>query len=326
MSAGTSDSDGRERLANAPRDAALRARNVRKIYRSRNAPPVEALKDLSLIVGRGERISILGRNGAGKTTFLKIASTLLLPTSGEVEVFSMDVVRNPDDVRPYIAVVPQEGKPFYHLTPREQVFTYLMARGFARETAKSRTATTLEKMGLAEVADRLSVTLSGGQQQRTMVATVLATEAPLMFLDEPTLGMDPFARREVWNALRTLTRQGTTIILTTHYLDEAESLSHRVYIVDRGVIVAEGTSDSLKRKVGGTIRITLKGEGVSIDTYRPYGKCIRTPDALHIITEPDRVSEVLTLAMKQGLSTTVGPVTLEEAFLELVGKAIEDES
>jgi ABC-2 type transport system ATP-binding protein len=307
-------------------DVALKAVSVKKIYHSRGSPPVEALTDLSLSVNKGERVAILGRNGAGKTTFLKIASTLLLPTSGEVSIFSMDVIKNPEQVRPYIAVVPQEGKPFYHLTPREQVYTYLLTRGFSRETAKSRADATLDQMGLAEVADRLSVTLSGGQQQRTMVATVLATQAPLMFLDEPTLGMDPFARRSVWAALRELTRQGSTILLTTHYLDEAESLSHKVYIVDFGRIVAQGTSDELKRKVGGTIRVTLKGQSGLAPAFASFGKCINAGEALHIITEPDRISEILTLALQKGLSTTVGPVTLEEAFLQLVGRSIEDES
>jgi ABC-2 type transport system ATP-binding protein len=143
-------------------EVALKASNVRKVYRSRGNPPVEALRDLSLSVTKGQRVAILGRNGAGKTTFLKIASTLLMPTSGEVSIFSMDVIKNPEMVRPYIAVVPQEGKPFYHLTPREQVYTYLLTRGFSKETAKSRADTVLTQMGLAESADRLSVTLSGG--------------------------------------------------------------------------------------------------------------------------------------------------------------------
>ncbi len=302
---------------------ALRARAVTKTYHSRGTPPVKALRGLDLQVTKGQRVALLGRNGAGKTTFLKIASTLLAPTSGEVEVFSMDVVHHPEQARPYMAVVPQEGKPFFHLTPREQIYTYLRARGFVRETARSRTDAVLEHMGLAEVADRLCVTLSGGQQQRTMVSTVLATEAPLLFLDEPTLGMDPFARRGVWEALRNLTRKGSTILLTTHYLDEAENLSDKVYIVNQGLVVAEGTSADLKRKVGGTIRITLGGASQDIESYRSFGKCIVGDGVLHIITEPTRVSEVLGLALARGLSTTVGPVTLEEAFLELVGGSIE---
>ncbi|MGA7923773.1 MAG: ABC transporter ATP-binding protein, partial [Thermoplasmata archaeon] len=206
-------------------DEALWADKVRKVYTSRRAPPVEALSGVSMHVERGERVSLLGRNGAGKTTFLKIASSLLVPTSGVVRVFGRDVDTDPDSVRPLIAVVPQECKPFFHLTPREQVFTYLLTRGIDRSTARSRTEEALAQMGLGSVADRLSVTLSGGQKQRTMVATVIATEAPLLFLDEPTIGMDPFARRAVWDSLRALTQKGSTILLTTHYLDEAENLS-----------------------------------------------------------------------------------------------------
>ncbi|HEV2166541.1 MAG TPA: ABC transporter ATP-binding protein, partial [Thermoplasmata archaeon] len=169
-------------------ELALSARDVGKVYAPRGGAPVIALHGVSLEVRPRERVALLGRNGAGKTTFLKIASTLLGPTSGSIEVFGHDVDRDPDAVRPLIAVVPQEGKPFFHLTPREQVYTYLLARGFPRKEAKERTAEALAQMSLEEFADRLSVTLSGGQRQRTMVATVIATEAPLLFLDEPTIG------------------------------------------------------------------------------------------------------------------------------------------
>src|SRR3989442_5433236 len=116
-------------------------------------------------------------------------------------------------------------------------------------------------MGLEDVADRLSVTLSGGQKQRVMVATVMATEAPLLFLDEPTIGLDPFARRAVWDVLRDLTRKGCTVLLTTHYLDEAEALSERLYIVEEGRILFEGTADRAKRQIGGTLRGSIQNGG-----------------------------------------------------------------
>src|SRR2546428_2457737 len=212
-------------------------------------PGVEALRGVSLSIRRGERVALLGRNGAGKTTFLRIASTLLIPTSGEIQAFGFDVVDEPERVRPLIAVVPQEGKPFFHLTPREQVYCYLRARGIGRDTARARTEEALEKMGLQEVGDRLSVTLSGGQKQRAMVATVMATEAPLLFLDEPTIGLDPFARRAVWDVLRALTRRGSTVLLTTHYLDEAEALSEPLYLVVGGRIPFEGTAEAAERHI-----------------------------------------------------------------------------
>lgn len=304
---------------------ALRSERLRKVYTSRGAPPVAALAGVSMEVRRGERVALLGRNGAGKTTFLKIASTLLRPTSGAIEVFGFDISREPEKARPYIAVVPQEGKPFFHLTPREQVYTYLRARGLARETAKARTEEALERMGLLEFADRLAITLSGGQRQRTMVATVIATEAPLLFLDEPSIGMDPFARRDVWESLRTLTRRGSTILLTTHYLDEAEALSQRLYIIEKGEVLVSGTADDLKRSVGGTLKVSMVGGARALDAFRSFGEAISDGDQLSIIVGPERLGEIMDLAVRSGLTATVGPVTLEEAFLRVVGRSINED-
>ncbi|HTW55537.1 MAG TPA: ABC transporter ATP-binding protein [Thermoplasmata archaeon] len=304
---------------------ALRARDLRKTYHTKGAPAVDALNGVSLEVRRGERVALLGRNGAGKTTFLRIASTLLRPTSGTIEVLGYDADREPDRVRPYIAVVPQEGRPFFHLTPREQVYTYLRARGLGRETAKARTEASLQAMGLTGFADRLSITLSGGQRQRTMVATVIATEAPLLFLDEPSIGMDPFARREVWASLRALTARGSTILLTTHYLDEADALSHRLYIVERGEVLVNGTSDDLKRSVGGTLKVTMPGGRAEIERFRSFGSCVADGESLTVIVAPERLGELMQVSVRAGLTATVGPVTLEEAFLRVVGRSIDED-
>jgi ABC-2 type transport system ATP-binding protein len=306
-------------------ELALSSEDLRKVYFSKGAPPTEALAGVALEVRRGERVALLGRNGAGKTTFLKIASTLLRPTSGRIQVFGYDVDRTPEKARPYIAVVPQEGKPFFHLSPREQVYTYLRARGLTRETARARTEEALEKMGLLECANRLSVTLSGGQRQRAMVATVIATEAPLLFLDEPTIGMDPFARRAVWESLRTLTRRGSTILLTTHYLDEAEALSDRLYIIERGRVLVSGTAEDLKRSVGGTVKVLLPGASSMIESFRSFGTCVDDGDALTVIVTPERLGELMDLAVRSKLLATVGPVTLEEAFLRVVGRSIDED-
>ncbi|MEM0129466.1 MAG: ABC transporter ATP-binding protein [Thermoplasmata archaeon] len=303
----------------------LVSENLRKVYQSRGAPATTALAGVSLEVRPRERVALLGRNGAGKTTFLKIASTLLRPTSGRIEIFGVDADREPQRARPYIAVVPQEGKPFFHLTPREQVYTYLRARGLRRETALARTEEALEKMGLSDIQNRLSITLSGGQRQRTMVATVIATEAPLLFLDEPTIGMDPFARRAVWKALRDLTSKGSTLLLTTHYLDEAEALSDRLYIIDRGRVLIQGTSEDLKRSVGGTLKVLLGGAADRVETFRSFGECVVDGDALTVIVPPDRIAEVMAIAVREKLTATVGPVTLEEAFLRFVGRSIHDD-
>ncbi|MEM3852403.1 MAG: ABC transporter ATP-binding protein [Methanomassiliicoccales archaeon] len=304
---------------------ALNAVELTKTYYTRGAKPVEALKGVSMCIRKGERIALLGRNGAGKTTFLRICSTLLLPTSGKLDIFGHDVVRTPELVRPLIAVVPQEGKPFFHLTPREQIYAYLRARGIDRESAKSRAAEALDLMGLESVADRLSVTLSGGQKQRVMVATVIATMAPLLFLDEPTIGMDPFARREVWDSLRRLTAQGSTILLTTHYLDEAEMLSERIYIIEGGHVLMEGTATSIKEKVGGTVKVSVQGGEALREQLSTFGEVVADGSAIHLITVPEEINEIMSLVVKAGLSATVGPVTLEEAFLKIVGTSINEE-
>jgi len=304
-------------------EVVLRSRELRKVYASRSGPSVTALAGITLDVQRGERIALLGRNGAGKTTFLRIASTLLRPTSGAIEVFDVDVARHPERIRPYIAVVPQEGKPFFHLTPREQIYTYLRARGLVRETAKARTEVALEQMGLTDFADRLAITLSGGQRQRTMVATVIATEAPLLFLDEPTIGMDPFARRSVWASLRDLTRRGSTIVLTTHYLDEADALSQRLYIIERGQLLVSGTAEDLKRSVGGTLKVHMPDGAGSVDRFRSFGSCVTDGAGLTVIVAPERLGELMTVAVGARLTATVGPVTLEEAFLNVVGRSID---
>jgi len=304
---------------------ALHAGDVRKVYRSRGGQAIEALRGVSLALRRGDRVSLLGRNGAGKTTFLRIASTLLMPTSGTIRVFDFDVVGEPEKVRPLIAVVPQEGKPFFHLTPREQVYCYLRARGIPREAAKARTEESLTKMGLEEVADRLSVTLSGGQKQRAMVATVMATEAPLLFLDEPTIGLDPFARRAVWDVLRDLTRKGSTVLLTTHYLDEAEALSERLYIVEEGRVLFEGRAEDAKRQIGGPLRVSIENGGPHRDLFESFGQTVAEGTSLNVITGPERIHEIMDLAFRNRLSATVGPVTLEEAFLTIVGRSIDEE-
>ncbi|MGD0256480.1 MAG: ABC transporter ATP-binding protein [Thermoplasmata archaeon] len=303
----------------------LWSENLRKTYTTKGTPPVEALAGVSMSVHPGERVALLGRNGAGKTTFLRIASTLLRPTSGSIRVFGHDVSEHPERARPYIAVVPQEGKPFFHLPPREMIYTYLRARGLSRETSKSRTEEAIERMGLTEFADRLCITLSGGQRQRTMVATVIATQAPLLFLDEPTIGMDPFARREVWASLRDLTAKGSTILLTTHYLDEAEALSHRLYIVERGQVIVSGTSDDLKRSVGGTLKVSLPEGASHTESFRSFGEVVVDGNSLTIIVHPERLGELMDLAIRRQLTATVGPVTLEEAFLRVVGRKIDED-
>jgi len=137
--------------------------------------------------------------------------------------------------------------------------------------------------------------------------------------------MDPFARRAVWASFRTLTDRGSTILLTTHYLDEAEALSHRLYIVERGHLIVSGTAEELKRSVGGTLRVSLPDGAHEVDRFRSFGECVVDGELLSIIVHPERLGELMDVAVRARLTATVGPVTLEEAFLRVVGRSIDEE-
>ncbi|MCI4320262.1 MAG: ABC transporter ATP-binding protein [Thermoplasmata archaeon] len=301
----------------------LEAEHVAKTYTGRRGV-VRALDDVSLSIEKGRLFAFLGRNGAGKTTFIKIAATLLLPTAGVVRLFGEDVVQSPRAVRPHIALVPQEGRPFFHLTPREHVEEYLRTRGASRESAVARSDAIIHAMGLRPFADEPAFRLSGGVQQRTLVAMILATQAPFLFLDEPTLGMDPFARRQVWEVIRTATRSGSTVLLTTHYLDEAEQLSEELAVIEGGHLLYRGAAEQLKAKVGREVRLQFSG-GFEESELAPYGRVLKERDRTTLLTTRKAAAEFTDRALGRGIAVSVGPVTLEEAFLELVGRGIEED-
>jgi ABC-2 type transport system ATP-binding protein len=303
---------------------ALVAEQVTKRYPGRHRETL-ALDAVDLSIAKGRLFAFLGRNGAGKTTFIKIASTLLAPTSGRVELFGHDVVADPGSVRPLIALVPQEGKPFYHMTPKEHIVEYLRVRGTSGETAKARASEMIEAMGLTEFQDEVSYRLSGGLQQRTLVAMILATEAPFLFLDEPTLGMDPFARRQVWKVIRKATKSGSTVLLTTHYLDEAEQLSEELAVIEGGKVLYRGTAEALKSSLGREVRLRFT-QGFTAEELTPFGRVLAERGGFTLLTTKKEVRELTERALERGSEITVGPVTLEEAFLELVGRGIEEES
>ena len=302
---------------------ALVAASLSKTYRGRQRL-VRALAGVDLTISKGQLFGFLGRNGAGKTTFIKIAAGLLLPTSGSIELFGVDVVSRPREVRERIAIVPQEGKPFFHLTPREHVEEYLRVRGASAESARTRADEVLKAMGLENFQRVPSMQLSGGLQQRTLVAMVLASDAEFLFLDEPTLGMDPFARRQVWDVIRRSVRNGATVLLTTHYLDEAEQLTDELAVIEGGRLLYRGTPEALKSKVLREVRLHVE-TGYSAQELSAYGEVYPERGGLTVMTTRARAEELTRAALERGVAVSVGPVTLEEAFLTLVGRSIEEE-
>jgi ABC-2 type transport system ATP-binding protein len=179
-------------------------------------------------------------------------------------------------------------------------------------------------MGLGPYESEVAYRLSGGLQQRTLVAMILATEAPFLFLDEPTLGMDPFARRQVWEVIRAAARHGSTILLTTHYLDEAEQLSEQLAVIEGGHILYRGSVRELKARLGHEVRVEVSG-GVTQSDLAGFGPVHATSHGFSVLTTQQRVGALTDLALARGAVATVGPVSLEEAFLEIVGRRIEED-
>lgn len=285
---------------------------------------VRAVDSVDLAIPKGQLFGFLGRNGAGKTTFIRMAATLLLPTAGRVSLFGIDVVSGASRVREQVALVPQEGRPFFHLTPREHIYEYLRVRGVSAESAQARTDEMIHGMGLEPFQATMANALSGGVQQRTLVAMILATEAPFLFLDEPTLGMDPIARRQVWQVIRRAVQHGSTVLLTTHYMDEAEQLTDELAVIEGGKIQYKGTAAALKTRVHTEVRLEF-GPGFTQAELQPYGRVYAEKGRTVLLTSRSSVRPLTEAALERGTDVTLGPVTLEEAFLELVGRSIEED-
>ena len=304
--------------------AAIEARHLRKVY-PKSPPGSAAIDDLSLEIPTGRIYGLIGRNGAGKTTFVRIAATQLEPTSGTVTVLGHNVQGEEREIRPRIACVPQESRPLYFLNVEEVVYLYLKLRGLDSRDARRRTRDVLEELSLTEYRKRSVSRLSGGLRRRAMCAMVLASDAEVLFLDEPTTGLDPIARREVWDALRRASREQRTIILTTHYLDEAEALSTRLALVERGRVMLEGAPAELRARVQYPYRVVIQGS-YPLDELQSLGRVSPVDGGYLVFAREAEAREIARRSLERGIRVSMGPVSLEDIFLEVVGRSIESDA
>ncbi|MBV9092779.1 MAG: ATP-binding cassette domain-containing protein [Streptosporangiaceae bacterium] len=300
---------------------------------------VHALRGIDLSVPRGTVLGVLGPNGAGKTTMVRILTTLLPPDGGRAAVEGRDVVREAAAVRRSIGLAGQSAAIQEELTGRENLEIIARLYHLSRATARSRAAALLEQFGLADAANRPAKTYSGGMQRRLDLAASLVGQPRVLFLDEPTTGLDPRSRLGMWDVIRSLAAGGTTLLLTTQYLDEADELADEIVVIDQGQVIAAGTSEELKNRVGGdVIEFTVPDRGripEAVAAIAPIGE-----GEPHADTETGVVnvgvggggSDALIEAVR-GLDAA-GVVTrglalrrpsLDDVFLALTGHAAEED-
>ncbi len=223
----------------------------------RRAEPVRALRGVDLSVPRGGVCALLGPNGAGKTTVVRVLATLLRPDAGTARVGGHDVLREPGLVRATIGLAGQHAAVDDDLTGQENLFILGLMHHLGRRGARARAAELLERFGLAHAADRLVKTWSGGMRRRLDLIASLVVAPPVLFLDEPTTGLDPRSRAEIWATVRDLATGGTTVLLTTQYLEEADRIANQIVIIDAGLVTAHGSPDELKDSLGSRVDVVL---------------------------------------------------------------------
>jgi ABC-2 type transport system ATP-binding protein len=312
-------------------DIAIRCRDLRKVYDGK--PPVEALRGLDLEVGAGECFGILGPNGAGKTTTVEILEGILAASSGDVEVLGLRWGRNDRALRERIGVSLQETRLADKLTVEETLELFASFYRKGRPAAK-----VMAEVGLTEKRSSWVVKLSGGQRQRLAVACALTGDPDLLFLDEPTTGLDPQSRRQIWDIVRDLRRRGRTILLTTHYMDEAERLCDRVAVVDHGRVIALGTPAGLIASLKGehVVEFAVNGDKAArLDAQTllalPSVRSARTEsDGILLTVEEPHVAipAVLERLKSEGHALsrlTTRHASLEDVFVALTGRHLRDE-
>ncbi len=307
---------------------AVETRDLRKTYDGK----LEAVRGLSLEIATGECFGLLGPNGAGKTTTIEILEGLLEPTSGQVTILGHTWQENPRELREWLGISLQETRLSEKLTVRETIELFSSFYDQPRPAIE-----VLEQLQLEEKADSWVGKLSGGQKQRLAVATALVGNPKLLFLDEPTTGLDPQSRRQLWDIIRSFQRNGGTVLLTTHYMDEAERLCDRLAIIDHGQIIAEGTPADLIARLGGhhvvEFSVTGNSDGASLEVWRvlPGVESVRNDDSLVSLTvrEPHlTIPALLDAVEKHGaqlLHLTTRQASLEDVFVRLTGRHLRED-
>jgi ABC-2 type transport system ATP-binding protein len=332
-----SGGDGRgivRKVASIVRTAVIETHGLRRTFRSRKSE-VEAVRSVDLRVEAGQIFGFLGPNGAGKTTTLRMLATLLPPTAGEATVAGADLLREPGKVRERIGYVPQGGSTDAAETGRRELILQGRLYGMSRSVAERRAGEVLAALDLEAAADRRTGTYSGGMRRRLDIGLGIVHRPQVLFLDEPTTGLDPQARARMWEEIRNLQADGTTVFLTTHYLEEADALADRLAIIDQGRIVAEGTADELKQQVAGDV-VTLGVDGATdavLSTVRsqPFVR-EASADAGLVRLYVDRGEAAVPLLIRlldgAGLSPstiTLARPSLDDVFLRQTGRSLREE-
>jgi ABC-2 type transport system ATP-binding protein len=311
----------------SPSTLAVRAEGLVKVFGDNRA-----VDGVDLAVEAGTVYGVLGPNGAGKTTTINMLATLMRPDGGRAEIFGHDVMREPNVVRQLIGVTGQFASVDETLSATENLMIFGRLLGLSRSEAKAKSEDLLERFSLTDAARRPLKKFSGGMRRRLDLAASLLAQPPLIFLDEPTTGLDPRTRGQMWDTIRELVATGSTVVLTTQYLDEADQLADRIAVIDHGRVVAEGTADDLKASVGtSSLVLRVSDPADADDTLGAIGQVLGvrgtlSPEAARItapMTDPDRVTDLLITLREAGIHLTemsVQKPTLDEVFLTITGR------
>ncbi|SCE71096.1 ATP-binding cassette domain-containing protein [Micromonospora chokoriensis] len=317
----------------------IETRGLRKSFRSRagrETKTVDAVRGVNLEVAEGEIFGFLGPNGAGKTTTLRMLATLIEPDGGEATIAGADLRKDPAEVRRRIGYVPQGGSTWDESTAREELVLHARMYGISKADAQRRAVRALDAFQLTEYADRTCKTYSGGQRRRVEIALGIIHEPKIVFLDEPTTGLDPQSRAHMWDEIRRLRSDGMTVFITTHYLDEADALCDRIAIMDNGEVVAEGTPAELKREISGDVvlvglDLTATPQAAKALDGEPYVNKLETADEgglrLYVDEGATAIPQVLRRLDHAGLelrSIELHRPSLDDVFLTKTGRSLRE--